>query len=195
MVKKQIANLTSNILNPFLVSVAIIMLLSFASVSSPLDALRWSLIAIGLSVLPIFVVMVYLVRKGSLDTILTNARGQRTKIYVLSGICAALGIILLNYLQAPSLLVAAFITGVSTAVIFMCINVWWKISLHTACVAASVTVLVMLHGWTATATVALVPLTAWARVESKDHSLAQATTGALLAALIAVVVFYPFIKV
>jgi len=194
-VKQQIASLTSNILNPFLVSVGIIVFLSFTSVPNPLDALRWSLIAVALSVLPIFVVVLYLVRKGSLDTILTNAREQRLKIYILSGVCALLGIITLSYLKAPALLIAAFITGVSTALIFMCINVWWKISLHTACVAASVTVLLMLHGWTATATVALVPLTAWARVESKNHSLAQATTGAILAALIALVVFYPFIKV
>ncbi len=193
--KQQIASLTSNILNPFLVSVGIIVFLSFTSVPNPLDALRWSLIAVALSVLPIFVVVLYLVRKGSLDTILTNAREQRLKIYILSGVCALLGIITLSYLKAPALLIAAFITGVSTALIFMCINVWWKISLHTACVAASVTVLLMLHGWTATATVALVPLTAWARVESKNHSLAQATTGAILAALIALVVFYPFIKV
>ncbi len=79
------------------------------------------------------------------------------------------------------------------AVIFMCINLWWKISLHTALVAASVTVLVMLYGWTAAVTVALVPLKAWARIELEYHSLAQAATGALLAALIVVVVFYPLV--
>ena len=75
----------------------------------------------------------------------------------------------------------------------MFINMWWKISVHTALVAASATVLVMLYGWVAAVTVALVPVTAWSRIELEYHSLAQAVTGAILAALIVVVVFYPFV--
>ena len=191
--RKRIANLTSNILSPFLVSLAIILLISFESTSSTLDALKWALISLALSVLPVFLVIVYLVRNGRLDAIFTNVREQRTKIYLLVGLCASVNWIILIYLGAPSILVAAFAGGFSMAVIFMCINLWWKISLHTALVAASVTVMVMLYGWIAAVTVALVPLTAWARIELNYHSLAQVATGALLATLIVVVVLYPFV--
>lgn len=142
-----------------------------------------------LSVLPVFLVILYLVRTGRLDTIFTNARGQRTRIFLLASAFAVMGSIILAHLKAPPILVTGFIAGLSTAAIFMCINLWWKISLHTAFVAGSATVLVMLYGWIAAVTVALVPLTVWARVELKHHSLAQAATGALLAALIVVVVF------
>ena len=187
--RKQIANLTSNILNPFLVSLMIIWLLSLASAASTLDALKWTLIAMALSVLPVFLVVIYLVRTGRLDAVFTIMREQRTKIYLLAGVGAIIGFIVLAYLEAPPILVAGFAAGLVTAVIFMCINLWWKISLHTAFVAGSATALVILYGWVAAVTVALVPLTAWARVELKHHSLAQATTGALLAALIVIVVF------
>ena len=187
--KKRIANLTSNILNPFLVSLMIIWLLSVASAASTLDALKWALIAMALSVLPVFLVVIYLVRTGRLDAVFTIMREQRTKIYLLAGVGAIIGFIVLAYLEAPPILVAGFAAGLVTAVIFMCINLWWKISLHTAFVAGSATALVILYGWVAAVTVALVPLTAWARVELKHHSLAQATTGALLAALIVIVVF------
>ena len=187
--KKRIANLTSNILNPFLVSLMIIWLLSLASAASTLDALKWTLIAMALSVLPVFLVVIYLVRTGRLDAVFTIMREQRTKIYLLAGVGAIIGFIVLAYLEAPPILVAGFAAGLVTAVIFMCINLWWKISLHTAFVAGSATALVILYGWVAAVTVALVPLTAWARVELKHHSLAQATTGALLAALIVIVVF------
>ena len=189
--KKRIANLTSNILNPFLIILAMILLLSFVSASSTLDALKWALVSIALSILPVFSVIVYLVRKGSLDAVFTNVREQRTKLYLLGGFCTVISCIILYYTEAPSILVAGFITGLSTAIIFTCINLWWKISLHTAMVAASATVLVMLYGWIAVATVALVPLTGWARIELEYHSLAQAATGALLAALIVILVFYP----
>jgi len=191
--RKRIANLTSNILNPFLVSLIIILLLSFASVTGTPEALKWALISMALSVLPVFSIIVYLVRSGRLDAVFTNARRQRTRIYLPAGLCAAAGCIILAYLKAPSILVAAFIAGLSTIVILMCINLWWKISVHTAFITGSVTVLVMVYGWAAAATVVLVPLTAWARIELEHHSLAQTATGALLAALIVAVVFYPFV--
>ena len=190
--RQRIATLTSNILNPFWVSLVIILLLSFASASSILDALKWALISMALSILPVFSVTVFLVRRGGLDAIFTNVRRQRTRIYLLAGLCAVAGYIILTYLGAPAMLVAAFTAGLSTIVVFMFINLWWKISLHTAFVAASVTVLVMLYGWVAVVTVALVPLAAWARIELNHHSLAQVATGALLAALIVAVIFFPF---
>ncbi len=189
--RQRIASLTSNILNPFLISLAIILLLSFTSTPSMLEAIKWALISMAVSILPVFLVIIYLVRNGRLDTAFTDVRGQRTKIYLLAGLCAVVSCIILAYLRAPSILVAAFTTGLSTIVIFMCINLWWKISLHTGLVAASVTVLVMMYGWAAVVTVALVPLTAWSRIELEYHSLAQATIGALLAVLIVFVMFYP----
>jgi hypothetical protein len=73
----------------------------------------------------------------------------------------------------------------------MLINLRWKISVHTGCIAAASMSLVMLYGWNAAVTVPLVPLTAWSRVELEHHSAAQAAAGAFLAAVISVVVFYP----
>ncbi len=192
-IRKRIANLISNMLNPFLISLAVILLLSCVSASSILDAVKWALISITLSVLPVFCFVFYLVRRSMLDAFFTNVRQQRTKIYLLAGLCAVAGSIILTFLKAPSMLVAAFTVGFSTTVLFMCINLWWKISLHTALVAASVTLLVMLYGGIAAVTLVLVPLTAWARIELEYHSLAQAATGAILAALIVVVVFYPLV--
>ena len=171
-------------------SLVIILLLSFASTSNVLDALKWSLISIALSILPVFLVIIYLVRDDRLDGIFINAHRQRTKIYLLAGLCAGVGCVILYYLGAPPILIAVFIAGLSAVVIFMGINLLWKISLHTAFVAASVTVLVILYGWIAALAGMLVALIAWSRMELKYHSLAQVATGTLLAVLIVVVVFY-----
>ncbi len=191
--KKQIATLVSNILNPFLVGLVVILLLSFTSAANPLDALKWSLVAIALSILPILVVVIFLLRTGRGDNFFASVRQQRTKIYLVTSLCAIAGCIILTYLGAPSTLVAAFAVGLSAALIFMCINFWWKISLHTALIAASATVLIILYGWLGTITITLVPLTAWSRIELKSHSFAQVTTGAVLAASIVVAVFYPLV--
>ena len=180
--RKRIANLTSNIFNPFLVGLVLIILVSFESAASILDALKWSLILIALSILPLYLFTVYLVRSGGLDGVFASVRKQRTKIYTLAVILAVVGYVILFYLKAPLILLALFLTGFSAAVIFMCINLRWKISLHTAVISASVAVLVILYGFMAVVAVVLIPLVAWARAESGHHSLAQVLTGALLAA-------------
>ena len=190
--RKRIANLISNILNPFLVSLVVIMLLSFSSASSLRDAIKWSLISMALSVLPVFLFTVYLVRHNRLDSILTNIREQRTKVYALAAILAGIGCITLLSLNAPIILFVSFVAGFSAVVVFMCINLWWKISLHTAFVAATVTVLVIIFGLMSAASIVLIPLVAWAKIELEHHSPAQVVTGALLAISIVVVVFYLF---
>ena len=191
--RKRIANLISNILNPFLVSLVLILLLSFEATSNVLDALRWSLILIVLSVLPVYLAIIYLVRSGRIDNVFTNVRRQRTQIYLIAGGWAVVGCVVLLYLKAPPRLMATSVAGLSTVVIFMCINLWWKISLHTAFIAALVTVLVILYGWVAAVTIALIPLISWARIELKRHSLAQVVAGALLSTSIVAVVFGIFL--
>ena len=190
--RERIANLTSNILNPFLVSLVLILLLSFRSTSSAFDAVKWSLVSIAISIVPVFSVIIYLVRKQRLESPFINVRKQRTKIYLVAGVCAGIGSIIFPYIGAPLTLRAAFVAGLSAVVVFMCVNLLWKISLHTAFVTALVTVLIILYGSIAAITVVLVPLIAWSRIELKHHSLAQVIAGALLAALIVVVVFYLF---
>ena len=190
--RKRIASLTSNILDPFLVSLVLILLLSFKSASSTLDAVKWSLISITVSILPVFSVIIYLVRNHRLESSFIITRRQRTKIYLLAGVCAGIGCIIFPYLGAPPTLRATFVAGLSAVVVFMCVNLLWKISLHTAFVTASVTVLIILYGSIAAVTVVLVPLIAWSRIELKHHSLAQVAAGALLAALIVVIVFHLF---
>ena len=190
--RKRIANLTSNILSPFLVSLIVILILSFESTSSTLDALKWALILIALSVLPVFSVLVYLVRRHKLEGIFIKGRRERNKIYLLSTVCAGVGSILLHYLGAPSLLMATFAAGLVAMLAFMSINLLWKISIHAAFVAASVTVLIILYDSIGAVTAVLLPAIAWARIELKLHSSVQIAAGALLAALIVFVVLYLF---
>ena len=190
--RKRLAKLTSDILNPFLVSSTVIILFSFESTASTSEALKWLAISLALSVLPVFIAVVYLVRKQKLDSIFVSSRRQRKGIYLLAIGWAIVDCAVLPYLGAPRLLVATFTAGLAGIVIFMVINLWWKISLHTAFVAASVTVLIIVYGATGALTAVLLPPVAWARLEMEHHSPAQVASGALLAAAIVVLVFQLF---
>ena len=190
--KKRLANLISAVLNPFLVSLVVIVLVSFGSTFSAAEAIKWALILITLSILPVFSVIFYLVRRRKLTAILIIAREQRTRIYILAVFLGIIGSILLQIWGAPAMLTAIFVAGMAAMVIFFSINLFWKISVHSAFVTAFITILMILYGSIGALTALLLPLIVWARVELKHHSLAQAIAGAILAALIVLVAFYLF---
>jgi hypothetical protein len=190
--KTRLAHLISNLLNPFAIGLVVILVLAFESSASPADAFKWSLIMIGICVLPVYVASVYLVRAGQLDGIFSNRRRQRTKIYFIGIACAGVGYLLLWLLGAPDELLAALAAALSSSALFMAINTVWKISVHTAFVMGAAILLIILYGWVGAIALAMVPLTVWARMELSQHSLAQALAGAVLSGLIMVTVFYLF---
>ena len=187
-----LAKLISNILNPFLVSFTVITVLSFESTVSTSDAFKWLAISIVLSVLPVFIFVVYMVRIRQLDGIFINPRKQRTRIYVLATCLGIAGIVVLHFTQAPKLMFVTFVTGLASVVIFMSINLYWKISLHTGFIAAAVTIIVIVYGGFLSFIVLLVPLVGWARLNMKLHTWQQVICGAVLAAGIAVTAFSAF---
>jgi len=190
--RKQIASLTSIIFSPFVVGLVMILLVSLESTASVFAAIKWSLILIGLSILPIYLVVICLVRSKKVDSISVNIRRQRHKIYALAVILGGAGSTTLFFLKAPVIMLALFVSGFVGGVIFLAINLRWKISIHAAFVATLVTVMTILYGFVAIIAIVLLPLAAWARLELKHHSPAQLITGMLMAPLVIMVVFYSF---
>jgi membrane-associated phospholipid phosphatase len=190
--RERLARLVSNILNPFLASFVIIVLLAFKDTDDVTDALKWALISLVLSVLPIFIVIIAMVRRRKLDGLFVNPREQRNVIYIFASALGALGCGLLWYLKAPHLLAVLFTAGLISIIVFMAINYFWKISLHTAFTAASVAIIIMVYGVVAVWTLLLIPPVAWARITLKQHSTAQVITAGLLASAIVVGVFWVF---
>ncbi len=65
--KQRLAVLTSNILNPFLIGMAIIFLFSFSSTASTSEAFKWAAISMLVSIVPVFLVVLYFYKNGQLD--------------------------------------------------------------------------------------------------------------------------------
>lgn len=192
MKRQQVARIAANILNPYLLSFVIIILLSVESTSSANEAIKWSLISLALSVFPVFAVVLYLVRRRKLDGIFISPREQRSRIYLLAIGCAVIGYIILIIFRAPDLLKATFLAGLIAVVLFMATNLFWKISLHMAFITASVAVLIIVYDTAAAWTIIFIPLIAWARLEMRLHTPAQVFAGGLLAASVVIAVFGSF---
>ncbi|MGD0779814.1 MAG: hypothetical protein ABR954_03410 [Dehalococcoidales bacterium] len=190
--RKRIARLISNILNPFLASAAILVLLSFKDAPSTTEALKWAAISLVISVLPVLIVVIWLVRSQKMDGFFDNTRRQRHIIYLLASVLGAIGCWLMWGLKAPELLAVTFTAGFAELVVFTGINHYWKISLHMAFAAGAVTIVSLVYGMAAVWAVIFLPLVAWARIELKQHSIAQVITGAVLAAAIVAAIFGAF---
>ncbi|MDD5493018.1 MAG: hypothetical protein PHV60_10140 [bacterium] len=189
---KRIAWLISNILNPFLMSGIVLVLLAFHNNSNIIDAIKWAGIAIVISVLPVFVVVIWLVRRRKMDGFFDNTRNQRRFVYILASLLGAIGCAVMWVFKAPELLAVTFTVGFAELVVFMGINYYWKISLHTAFTAGAVTVLSLVYGVEAIWTLVFLPLVGWSRVQLKQHTLAQVVSGAALAAVIVAGIFGGF---
>ena len=190
--RERLARLISNVLNPFLVSFIVIILLAVESTENTGEALKWALLSIVLSVLPVFVVVTYLVHQKKLEGMFANPRHQRNGIYILASILGALGCGVMWWCNAPRLIAVAFSSGLISIVIFMIINRFWKISLHTAFISASVTLITVIYGAYGALTILLLPLVAWARIRLNQHSPTQVITGALLSTAILLAMFWGF---
>jgi membrane-associated phospholipid phosphatase len=190
--RETLARLTTNIINPFLTSFVVIVLLAFRDTAGNGEALKWAAISVILSVLPVLGVVLCLVWRKKLDGIFVNPRQQRTVIYLIASALGAVGFLVLRYCGGPGLLEATFAAGLAAIVVFMLINLFWKISLHTAFVSGAVAVLISVYGVAAAWTVVLLPLVAWARMALKQHSTVQVAAGAVIAAAIVTVVFWGY---
>jgi membrane-associated phospholipid phosphatase len=102
------------------------------------------------------------------------------------------GLVVLRWLDAPRDLFALLASLVAENVLALPITSFWKISIHAAAAAATVTSLAILVSPWWLILVPLVLLTGWARVEIRDRTpgqvLAGATVGATVGAVVGAVV-------
>ena len=119
---------------------------------------------------------------------------KRPRLIVLGFIIASVtaGLVLLTACGAPPELTGYFVFMLVSVAVLAVITTVWKISIHCAVAAGSVTILALLFGPQVTPAYALAALTAWSRVELKDHTAAQVIAGSVLGAL-AALVGYQFI--
>jgi hypothetical protein len=144
--------------------------------------------AVFVGVLP-YGVMLYGIGRGRLGDRHLSERSERPLMMSFGLVSATAGLLTVKGLGAPQdlfALVAAMVAGIAVA---LSVTVVWKISIHCACVAGAVSVLVVLWGPWALVLAPIALATAWARVHLGDHTVAQTIAGLAVGASVAFVVF------
>jgi membrane-associated phospholipid phosphatase len=175
--KKKLAENISAIINPILVSLVAIALLSYESTASNADAIKWAAILLFLCVVPVYLTAVVLVRMGRLEGIFNNTREKREQLYLVACMCAGAALLVLHLMGAPEQMVATMTATLVAGITFALINLKWKISIHTAFITGFVVLAILLYGWLMALLGGLVIVVAWSRVELDWHTGRQVIAG------------------
>jgi len=187
--KTRTARLITNVVNPFAVSAAVIVLLAFEDTPDAAHAALWMVVSLALSVGPVLLGAAILVRRRKMDGMFNNPRRQRYLSYVMAIGLGVVGLLVLWLGGGPGLLRVTFAAGIAALLVFMAVNFYWKISLHTAFIAGTATIMTIVYGWYGALALVLLPAVAWSRVTLGQHTRGQVLAGAAGAAGIIVAVF------
>jgi membrane-associated phospholipid phosphatase len=154
-----------------------------------LNGLGWATLCVVLQVGPPALFFSIRLRQGIYSDEDVSVRQQRNELYLFSFITLMAGTALLLWLHSPFALVAFLVSGIALNLVAWVINLFWKISVHSASAALCATV----------ATIYFVPLgvvlwiaallVGWSRVRTRNHTPLQVLAGYLMSATIVFGVF------
>ena len=183
----------SQIVNvPFIAGAAVTLLLFSVQPDVPDRLIGWGVSLIFLTVVPALSLLFYIPRRDAMSRRIepwaSTEKRQRVMSFVFMAVSYPIGFVVLKFVQAPPIFEAMMLTYVIVVLGLILVNIFFKASGHAAGVAGPVSALIYLYGLIATPLIALIPITMWARVRAKGHTLSQTIVGALLSAAITVAV-------
>ena len=154
------------------------------------QALGWAAIVLAVVLLPGMTYAAYLEHRGHL----LYERRTRGPLYLVGWLSVLVCLAVVVRFQAPRALIASIATLAIWTPVQLAINAWvTKISTHAAVAVGCYTALLILGRletlFLQTFLLALVILTLWARVVTKNHTIRQVVLGTLVGALPVLLVF------
>lgn len=179
---RRLAQVISVIASPPLMGITAVTLIAATFATNQ----TWTLAALYLAltiVLPLAFI-VWLARQGHVSDLDLSVRQERIVPLSFTLAVMSLGWLLLHTTAAPPLLRAFATLNVAQAALFLCITLFWKISMHTTAVTALAVLSGFVVGEMALLLFLTIPLVAWSRLRLRRHTLSQTIAGALLGALL-----------
>jgi membrane-associated phospholipid phosphatase len=142
-------------------------------------------------VVPGFYILWLLEAKKISDIHMADASTRKTPLIV-AAVSSVIGTVILYYLHAARPVFVISVIYAVNSVVLAAITQKWKISMHTGMFASIATITVVIFGlnfWWLYLT--LLPL-AWSRIYRKRHTILQTIFGALVTAILTLIIFHIF---
>lgn len=142
-----------------------------------------ALAALFVCVLPLVVLLV-LVRLGKVTDHHVSDRRQRAPVLLMALACIAVGLLVLDTVNAPQSVTAMVLAVVGGVAVLAVVSPFWKMSGHAAAVSCAAVVLVLMLGAAWAPLLLLVPAVGWSRVVLRAHTPAQVVAGSLFGGVV-----------
>lgn len=188
---KNFAKIISTVLSPLVILSVLPFLLLYKSSSNIQMSVFWEAISlIYLGAFSLFVIIA--VKLNYFSDLDVSNRKQRPALFSAGLFVTAMYIIAVYLLNGPKVLMIATFGIILGLWIAEIINNKIKISIHVAAITGFASFLVLVHGPQYIAAYLLVPLVAWARIKTRNHTLSQTITGAVFSLLLTLVIYIIF---
>jgi len=151
-------------------------------------ALKWTLFSYAFVLVVVLFVIVG-VMLGVFSNFDVSKREQRPLLFSFSAFaafCYLLSIIILNGPKVLLIGFLAFILGLTTIIV---VNEWIKASIHLATATAAFLFIGITYRGYFFLLLTLIPLLAWSRVKTKEHTLMETVIGSILGIVITLTVY------
>jgi hypothetical protein len=183
------ARVISNLLSPPMVWATLVFVIALHYADNRVQGLMWALTYGILVCLTPILYIAWRVHSGKISDLHMKERQERIIPFAVSIFCAVLAWEVLRLMNAPSILpLIAAITLVELAVMLV-ITFAWQISMHAMSISVAVVATGIVFGAApALAVSPLLPIVGAARLRLERHTLAQVVAGAVVGAVIPLVV-------
>jgi membrane-associated phospholipid phosphatase len=190
-VNKLFAKIISTVLNPLVILAVLPYLLVFKATNNISEANFWTIFSlIFILIFSIFVLIG--IEKGFFSDLDVSKRKQRPLLYTVAIAMSACYVSFLYFLKAPEVLFIALFGLIFGLVAMEFINRITKASIHVATISAFVTALALGFGYIYILSFVFVPLVAWARIKTHNHTKRQTLIGGVMGILITLIVYVIF---
>lgn len=187
----KIAQFISTVLNPITLLSPVAYFLVLKQTGNKELALFWEIVSL-IFILVVSVFILIGVEEKIFSDFDISKRSQRPLLFTFAiGLCA-IYIVFLYFLKAPSILFIASFALILGLIIFEAVNRITKASIHVGTVSAFAASLFIVYDGIFVLSFFLIPIVAWARIKTHNHTKKQTVIGATLGILITLVVYVIF---
>ena len=188
---KIFAEIISFVLNPLVVLIPIPFFLVFETGGTLQQAFTWTIFSLFF-VLLFFIFILLGIKRGFFSDLDVSKRKQRPLLFFSAIILTLIYVSVLYFLKAPVILYIGAISIVVGLLVVDLVNRVIKASVHLATLSALLTFLVIIEGWLFVLAFVLIPILAWSRIKTKNHTLQETIVGTSLGILLTITIYVIF---
>lgn len=189
--EKLTAKIISTVLNPLLILVPLPYILVYKVTGNKDLALLWTANTL-VFILVFFLFVLIGIERGYFSDFDVSKRKERFFLYTFAIALCAFYTVFLYFLKAPEVLFIAVFGIILGIFLIEMINKITKASVHVGMISAFATSLTLGFGPSYLASFIFVPMVAWARIKTKNHTKRQTIIGAALGILTTLAVYVIF---